>query len=266
MTDTAVIFSGAVRSAAPYVFWLALYGFIGWVYESILCSVKAKKWINRGFLHGPYCPIYGFGAVTVLLVLGRIGNPVMLFFLGALLTCTLEYLTSWVMEKLFHARWWDYHYMKFHINGRVCLAGAVIFGAMTVIVVKWVHPPVAALTARIPMPVLLGLDAVLIAGGAADTVTTVVRLKSFNRRLKEIDAKVREIVESGRAEFREKMRRNAEERQLRAERLRQAFEARRAEWEKALAFQRSLKTKFPSYRSVRWHEAFEELRRTVKKP
>ena len=69
MTDTAVMFSGAVRSAAPYVFWLALYGFIGWVYESILCSVKAKKWINRGFLHGPYCPIYGFGAVTVLLVL-----------------------------------------------------------------------------------------------------------------------------------------------------------------------------------------------------
>ena len=172
------------QTAAPWVFWLALYGFIGWVYESILCSVKARKWINRGFLHGPYCPIYGFGAVTVILVLGRISNPVALFFLGALLTCTLEYITSWGMEKLFHARWWDYRYMKFQINGRVCLAGAVIFGAMTVIVIKAVHPFVSEMTARIPFPWLAAIDAVLIVGGAADTVVTVVRKKVSTADLK----------------------------------------------------------------------------------
>lgn len=252
------------QTVAPWVFWLAFYGFIGWVYESILCSVKARKWINRGFLHGPYCPIYGFGAVTVILVLGRISNPVALFFLGALLTCTLEYITSWGMEKLFHARWWDYRYMKFQINGRVCLAGAVIFGAMTVIVIKAVHPFVSEMTARIPFLWLAAIDAVLIVGGAADTVVTVVRLKSFNRRLKEIDAKVREILDEGRKEWHRRVEQAAEESRGTVDRIREAYNARRSEWQKVLDYQQNLKKKFPAYRSVLWHDAFEQLRRSVK--
>lgn len=76
-----------------------IYSIIGWVYESTICSIGHRKLINRGFLNGPYCPIYGTGAVLVLLVLGRIQNPVLLFFAGALVTCSLEYLTSWLMES-----------------------------------------------------------------------------------------------------------------------------------------------------------------------
>ena len=124
-----------MKTIETWFLWLMIYSIIGWGYESTICSIGQRKLINRGFLNGPYCPIYGTGAVLVLLVLGRIQNPVLLFFAGALVTCSLEYLTSWLMEKLFHARWWDYSKRKFNIGGRVCLIGAVVFGAFSVVLV-----------------------------------------------------------------------------------------------------------------------------------
>ena len=137
---------GALEKAETLFLWFMIYSVVGWIYESILCSVAQKKFINRGFLNGPYCPIYGSGAVLVILVLGKLTNPFLLFFAGALLTCSLEYLTSFVMEKLFHARWWDYSKRKFNINGRVCLIGAVVFGAFSTVLVLWIHPLVTKLT------------------------------------------------------------------------------------------------------------------------
>jgi len=98
-----------------YFFRLMVYSILGWIYESIVCSIQEKKWVNRGFLNGPYCPIYGAGAVLDIIILGNIQNPILLFLLGATLTCTLEYLTSYFMEKIFNARWWDYSDFKFII-------------------------------------------------------------------------------------------------------------------------------------------------------
>ena len=138
-----------MKTIETWFLWLMIYSIIGWVYESTICSIGHRKLINRGFLNGPYCPIYGTGAVLVLLVLGRIQNPVLLFFAGALVTCSLEYLTSWLMEKLFHARWWDYSKRKFNIGGRVCLIGAVVFGAFSVVLVLVLHPFVKSLTDRL---------------------------------------------------------------------------------------------------------------------
>ena len=104
------------------------YSFIGWLYESALVTyVQKRTFINRGFFLGPYCPIYGAGAVFCYLLLKDISNPIILFIMAAIVCCTLEYFTSYVMEKLFHARWWDYSNLPFNINGRVCLAGAILF-------------------------------------------------------------------------------------------------------------------------------------------
>ena len=150
-----------------------IYSIIGWVYESTICSIGHRKLINRGFLNGPYCPIYGTGAVLVLLVLGRIQNPVLLFFAGALVTCSLEYLTSWLMEKLFHARWWDYSKRKFNIGGRVCLIGAVVFGAFSVVLVLVLHPFVKSLTDRLTDAALNWICASLFVGIVSDLVVTV---------------------------------------------------------------------------------------------
>ena len=162
-----------MKTIETWFLWLMIYSIIGWVYESTICSIGHRKLINRGFLNGPYCPIYGTGAVLVLLVLGRIQNPVLLFFAGALVTCSLEYLTSWLMEKLFHARWWDYSKRKFNIGGRVCLIGAVVFGAFSVVLVLVLHPFVKSLTDRLTDAAFNWICAILFVGIVSDLVVTV---------------------------------------------------------------------------------------------
>ena len=98
------------------------------MYESILVSILERRPVNRGFLNGPLCPIYGAGAVGAVVVLGQVHNPLVVFLLSMVGASILEYVTSWVMEALFHARWWDYSDYKFNLNGRICLLGAFVFG------------------------------------------------------------------------------------------------------------------------------------------
>lgn len=86
--------------------WFLLYSFCGWVYESILVSILERRPVNRGFLNGPLCPIYGAGAVGAVVVLGQVHNPLVVFLFSMVGASILEYVTSWVMEALFHARWW----------------------------------------------------------------------------------------------------------------------------------------------------------------
>lgn len=177
-----------LENVEKYIIWLFFYSVVGWIYESTLCSVRAHKFINRGFLNGPYCPIYGWGAVLDILILGKVQNPVLLFFLGAIVTCSLEYFTSYIMEKLFHARWWDYSKRKFNINGRVCLLGAVVFGAFSVILIKLVHPLVSDVTNSLPRAALHWLAAVTFAIIAADECVTIGGIAGFNKKLKELAA------------------------------------------------------------------------------
>lgn len=181
-------------------FWFILYSIIGWVYESLLCSVSERKLINRGFLNGPYCPIYGFGAVLVILVLGRINNVFLLFVLGAVLTCSLEYMTSFLMEVLFHARWWDYSQRKFNINGRICLEGALIFGAFSTVLVKLIHPAMIRYTNLIPNFTFHLMSALFLIIFTTDNIITFGGFASFNARLREMT----HFLEQAKLEFNEK--------------------------------------------------------------
>ena len=91
-------------------------------YESTLCSITQRKPVNRGFLNGPICPVYGFGALIIVFTLENVkGNLLALFLASAVLTCTLEYITSYLLEKLFKTQWWDYSKRRFNLNGRICL-------------------------------------------------------------------------------------------------------------------------------------------------
>ncbi len=168
-----------------YFLWFCFYSIIGWIYESIICSIDAKRPVNRGFLNGPYCPIYGCGAVLVILFLGRVHNPVLLFFLSALLTCTLEYITSYLMEKLFHARWWDYSNKIGNINGRVCLLGAVVFGAFSVLLLKVFHPMLVNGMAKLPPAFLHTASVLLTAVFITDICVTCSGMAGFNEKLRE---------------------------------------------------------------------------------
>lgn len=117
------------RCLAIYVLLFFTYSFCGWVVEVVLSLFQHKKLINRGFLVGPVLPIYGFGGIFITLFLSKYDkNPITLFILALVLCSTLEYFTSWAMEKIFKNRWWDYNEWKFNINGRICLECSCGFG------------------------------------------------------------------------------------------------------------------------------------------
>ena len=96
-----------------------IYSFIGWTIEMVACAIANKKIVNRGFLVGPYCPIYGFSSLIMIGVLQKYLNDAFVLFIMAIFICTFtEYITSYIMEKIFHARWWDYTNIPFNLNGR----------------------------------------------------------------------------------------------------------------------------------------------------
>lgn len=111
-----------------YFLYFISYSFLGWLWECSISLVRDHKIVNRGFLNGPYCPIYGCGAILCILLNNFFQNPFLLFFVGGISACALEYATSYAMEKIFKARWWDYSDYKFNLNGRICLLGFIIFG------------------------------------------------------------------------------------------------------------------------------------------
>lgn len=266
-----------MKTIETWFLWLMIYSIIGWVYESTICSIGHRKLINRGFLNGPYCPIYGTGAVLVLFVLGRIQNPVLLFFAGAVVTCSLEYLTSWLMEKLFHARWWDYSKRKFNIGGRVCLIGAVVFGAFSVVLVLVLHPFVKSLTDRLTDAALNWICAILFVGIVSDLVVTVKGLLGthavfaeyavlLQQKRKELADRLRTGATEERAKLREAAAYGEEER----ERIRRVTEEERDRFYAKLqmrlnAQQRRTIYSFPHLTLTRNNEVLDGLRQNMEK-
>ncbi len=175
-----------LESVERWILYIMIYSFVGWVYETIICSLEAKRLVNRGFFNGPYCPIYGFGALIDVAIIGRIESVPLLFLLGALLDCTLEYITSYVMEKMFHARWWDYSTYRFNLNGRICLLGAVVFGAFSALTIKVIHPAVVYAVGFVGQPALHITSGVLLALFAVDAVVTITGMSGFNEKLHEL--------------------------------------------------------------------------------
>lgn len=124
-----------------YFLLFLTYSFLGWLLEVIGKLIQYKRFINRGFLIGPYCPIYGTGAILLTFLLKKyISDPITLFIMAILICGTLEYITSYIMEKIYHARWWDYSQRKFNINGRVCLNTIIPFGLLGMFIMYISNP------------------------------------------------------------------------------------------------------------------------------
>lgn len=134
-----------------YILYFIIYSFIGWSLEVISKLIDEKKFVNRGFLLGPICPIYGYGVVLIVLLIGNDDNDLLSIFLKSIFICSiLEYFTSFIMEKLFKARWWDYSQRRFNINGRICLETMLPFGMGATIILYSIHPKVIYLVDLIP--------------------------------------------------------------------------------------------------------------------
>ena len=109
--------------------WFIVYSFFGWVWESCYVSAKNGKWVNRGFVSGPFVTLYGVGAVLVYVILRPLaGHPVELYFAGTAVTTALEYVTGVLMEAIFHTNWWDYSKKKFNFQGKICLGSSIAWG------------------------------------------------------------------------------------------------------------------------------------------
>ena len=130
-----------LRKIEVYFLLFISYAVIGWIIEVICKYIQYKKFINRGFLIGPYCPIYGFGGLFITLLLGKYKGDLFALFLSSMFLCSiLEYMTSYFLEKIFHARWWDYSTKKYNINGRICLNTMFPFGILGVIMIEIINP------------------------------------------------------------------------------------------------------------------------------
>ena len=132
--------------------WLIIYSFFGWVWETCYVSVKSGKFVNRGFINGPLCTIYGFGAVSVYMILRPFSDDLLYLYLGGVVVATaLEYVTAVLMESIFHTSWWDYSDNKFNFQGRICLGASLGWGAFTVILFKVLHPLVESIVILYPV-------------------------------------------------------------------------------------------------------------------
>ena len=164
--------------------YLFIYSVLGWIIEMIYCRILQGKWTNRGFLFGPYCPIYGFGSLLIIYTLNNFDKyPIAVFFLGMLFTSILEYITSYLMEKVFNAKWWDYSHMKFNINGRVCLLNSLEFAILGLVLVYNVHPIVSKYVALIPNDTLQVISIALFTFIIIDTCSTIASLLNLKDKL-----------------------------------------------------------------------------------
>lgn len=179
-----------------FFLYFLFYSFCGWAYETILCSVQEKKLVNRGFLQGPLCPIYGVGAVAVILCLSPLRHDLLLlFFASMLLTGCIEYFTGYLLETLFHAKWWDYSHFRFQLKGRVCLLGLLAFGTFSVVLLTGIHPWVERVVGAMPRYLIYTLGGFFFGIFVVDIAFTVASILRLNSKLKEMQAAITGFVE-----------------------------------------------------------------------
>lgn len=187
-----------IYKVVQYFFIFMLYSVAGWVMETLLYLIRKKEVVKRGFLFGPVCPIYGTGAVICSLVLyGRVNNVFLVFIYGLLLCGAIEYITHFLMEKLFNAMWWDYSCRRFNIKGRVYLNGLIGFGLGVVIIVKVLQPLVFNLIALIDKPSMYIICFILYSILLVDITATISDLKDMTKTLKYVQGFIITKSQSG---------------------------------------------------------------------
>lgn len=186
-----------------YFMLFIIYSFIGWSIEVVGKLIEKHKFINRGFLVGPICPIYGWGCIAIILLLSKYkSSPIVLFLMAIIICSILEYFTSYFMEKLFHVRWWDYTRRKYNINGRICAETMIPFGILGCIVIYVVNPMFVNLLSMIPINTLNIIAIIIFVIYLVDNIISLSIMFGFKGTLKtvekdgteEITKKVREVL------------------------------------------------------------------------
>jgi len=196
-----------MRNVFTYFMLFFTYAILGWIIETTLVSIEKRKFVNRGFLIGPYCPIYGFGGLAITILLKNYTkDPIVLFLMAVIICGILEYFTSYIMEKIFKARWWDYSAKKYNINGRICLETVVPFGILGCLVMYVLNPITFKYLNMLSNSMLNIISAICFTIFITDNIVSYNVISSFTKTVKtinvgkikdnteEITKKVREVL------------------------------------------------------------------------
>lgn len=204
---------------SQWVLFFFFYSFVGWIWESCYVSVRKRRWVNRGFMHGPMLPIYGSGALVVLVsTIGVRENMALTFLLGMTAATILEYATGAVMERLFHVRYWDYSGQPFNLHGYISLVSSLCWGCFSVLLVRVIHVPIESVVLRIPLAAAEGAALVLSVAAAADFTQSFNEAMDMKRILMQLEEskeqirKLQERLKVAAEDAKEDYRRYAEER------------------------------------------------------
>lgn len=179
------------------ILYFFVYGFLGWCTEVAFSACKERKFVNRGFLNGPICPIYGIGVgIVVQFLTPYKENLVLLYIASVVMVTALEWVTGFILEKIFHNKWWDYSKMPLNLNGYVCLLFSLIWGVACVLIVDFIHPLIHKVLSWIPFPVGMTLIVVLSIVMFVDlyvTASTILKMNKHLEKMKEIAADLHRI-------------------------------------------------------------------------
>lgn len=250
-----------------------IYAFLGWCSEVAFAAVNKGKFVNRGFLNGPVCPIYGVGMLIVVLCLWSLRDRPLLLFLGsALLTTALEFVTGFVLERVFHDKWWDYSDMPFNIKGYVCLKFTILWGLAASFIIGAIHRFIYMLIEKTPFVLGVILLAVFSAAFIADftvTLTALVKLPKklkamaeAERALRAVSDKIGENISDTTIAAKEKGEALAEEKKPRLEELKAEYEKKKKELSAMLErnfVQRRIFKAFPNLKNGRYKAIFDRI-------
>ena len=186
-----ITFAHIIYTALEY---FLVYSFLGWCTEVAYQAIAKGLIINRGFLNGPICPIYGFGVIAVFLMLEKSGegelneqNALEVFIFGVVLSTAIELFGGWLLDKLFHARWWDYSKKPFNLKGYICLEFSIIWGLGILVVVRAVNPMIMHILGLVPHKIGWIFIVIFSATFIADIIVSVMVMLGLNKRMAEID-------------------------------------------------------------------------------
>ena len=267
-------------SVIQWLFFFYFYCFCGWCFESAYVSVRRRKLTNRGFMRGPFLPIYGSGAIMMLVVSMPFRDNIFLTYLAGCVGATaLEYVTGVVMEALFKVRYWDYSNQKFNFQGHICLSSTLVWGVFTVVLTRFIHVPVERMVLAIPSKVLTVVTLILTAGIFSDfalSFKAAIDLRNLldkmdqvkeeifhiQKRLNTLLEQMEEEVASRREAFAENIREELAELKAKS-----SFLQERRNHAAGLldVFQKNMIRSNPGMTSVKYKESLEELKEKLEK-
>ncbi len=176
--------------------YFLIYSILGWVMESVFRSVMEKRMINTGFLKGPICPIYGFGAIIMITILKNLENNIILLFITSLIILTAwEYIVGVLLEKIFHTKYWDYSDHKINFQGRICLSNSIYWGILGVVFVKFIHPFIQRIVGNVDINILYFVVTISSLVFIVDVITSVIKVKNIQSALRKIEELNNQIKE-----------------------------------------------------------------------